>query len=165
MVLGGALLLYVVWYVLADDHSPIWVFNGIYIIIYTVRLTYLLHAAVAELSKAKEPVGRRCGIQVVRKSTNSFQIQLIWNSIGLRLWWFEIQRIWDSNGLRHNCFEISDSIGLRFNWVGCQLISIVLKIKWFESQLLWDSAALNVNWFEIQMLWNPNDLRFNGFEI
>ena len=33
-------------------------------------ITYLPQKAVAEVSKNKEPIGRRCGIQLVRKSVD-----------------------------------------------------------------------------------------------
>ena len=43
-------------------------------------VAYLPHEAVAEVSKNKEPIGRRCGIQLVAKSTdfrfNCFELQL-----------------------------------------------------------------------------------------
>ena len=43
-------------------------------------ITYLPHEAVAEVSKNKEPIGRRCGIQLVRRSVdfrfNRFEFQL-----------------------------------------------------------------------------------------
>ena len=50
-------------------------------IILLLLLTYLPHKAVAEVSKHNEPIGTKCGIQLVRKSTgfrfNDFELQLI----------------------------------------------------------------------------------------
>ena len=44
-------------------------------------ITYLPHKAVAEVSKHREPKGRKCGIQLVRMSMdfkfNCFEFQLI----------------------------------------------------------------------------------------
>ena len=44
-------------------------------------LTYLPHKAVADVSNHNEPIGRKCGIQLVRKSVrfrfNCFQLQVI----------------------------------------------------------------------------------------
>ena len=53
------------------------------------ELTYLPHEAVAEVSKDKEPIGRRCGIQLVR--FNCFACHLVWDSMDLRFKRFEIQ--------------------------------------------------------------------------
>ena len=114
--------------------------------------TYLPHEAVAAVSKDKTPIGEKC------------EIQLVWISVDLGFNWFEVQLMCDSTDLRFHGFEITDSIGLRFKWFGCQLISTVLKINWFEIQLLWDSTALKVNWFETPVLSGSSDLRFNCCE-
>ena len=45
------------------------------------RITYLPHEAVAEVSNRNEPIGRKCGVQLVRKSIdirlNCFELQVV----------------------------------------------------------------------------------------
>ena len=125
-------------------------------------ITYLPHEAVAEVSKDKEPRGRRSGIDLVRKS-NWFQVQLFCISFGLKFNGFEIQLYW---------FEIQLLWAFKFHWlsidVSCfesQVIwdSIVLWFDCFESQLIWDSSALRSKWFPAQRLWGSSDVRFEWF--
>ena len=48
-------------------------------------ITSLAHQAVAEVSNHNEPIGRKCGIQLVRRAIrfrfNSSELQLIWISV------------------------------------------------------------------------------------
>ena len=140
--------------------------------------TYQPHEAAAEVSKDKEPIGRRCGSQLVR---NSFDFRTNWGT-------------WDSSGLKFNCFEfhrfevqvffvvssfelplIWDSTALVVNWLGRQRIwlSIGSSFKWFGCQSIWDSSVqgiwdsssdLRFKWCEIQMVSNWT-VRFSCFEI
>ena len=52
---------------------------------YINRLKYLPHKAAAEISSHNEPIGRMCGIQLVRKSVDfrfdCCEIEVIWLSI------------------------------------------------------------------------------------
>ena len=122
-------------------------------------------------------MGRRCGIQLVRKSIefrfNCFACHLVWDSMDLRFKPFEIQLLWNSIGLRFKCFScqfIWDSTAfenqwiLRFKWFAIQLLwdsnillSIDLRIERFGCQLIRDSSGLVVDhWFGIQMVWDPS---------
>ena len=134
-------------------------------------VTYLPHE-VAEVSKDQEAIGRRCGIELVRKSIDfrfkCFAFHLVWDSMVLRFKWFEVQLPWDSIGLRFKCFccqFIWGSSALKFEsqWVWD---SIALRFKWFCCHLIWNSSGLVVSWFETQVIWwSIIDFGFKGFEI
>ena len=127
-------------------------------------ITYLPHKAVAEVSKDKEPIGRKCA------EFNWFEIQLMSDSNELRVKWFGCHLIWDSNDF--GCQLIWDSIDLVVIWFEIQIwlsidvcfkwfwLSVNLNFKWFGCQLIWDSSDSVVNWSEIQMIWLSTDLRF-----
>ena len=127
-------------------------------------ITYLPHKAVAEVSKDKEPIGRKCA------EFNWFEIQLMSDSNELRVKWFGCHLIWDSNDF--GCQLIWDSIDLVVNWFEIQIwlsidvcfkwfwLSVDLNFKWFGCQLIWDSSDSVVNWSEIQVIWLSTDLRF-----
>ena len=59
------------------------------------------------------------------------------------------------------------SIGLRFKWVGCQLIwdSSVLVVNWFEVQMIWMSSGVRFKWFGCQVVWDSIDLVVKWFGI
>ena len=128
------------------------------------NITYLPHKAVAEVSKDKEPIGRKCA------EFNWFEIQLMSDSNELRVKWFGCHLIWDSNDF--GCQLIWDSIDLVVNWFEIQIwlsidvcfkwfwLSVDLNFKWFGCQLIWDSSDSVVNWSEIQVIWLSTDLRF-----
>ena len=74
-------------------------------------LTYLPHEAVVEVSKIKEPIGRKCGIRLVRKSITV----LISDSTVLIFSWLDIQMICDSTVLKFHIHLVWDSSDLVAN--------------------------------------------------
>ena len=135
-----------------------------------IKITYLPHKAVAEVSKDKEPIRKECA------EFNWFESQLMSDSNELRVKWFGCHLIWDSNDF--GCQLIWDSIDLVVSWFEIQMIwlstdvcfkwfrlSVDLNFKWCACQLIWDSSDLVVNWSEIQVIWMSNDLRFKWYLV
>ena len=133
---------------------------------YHYKITYGPRKAVAEVSNHNEPIGKGCAalmrksidvrlkrvaVQAAWLSTD-FDCHLIWDSL-VRL---SIASS-DSSELVVKCCEIEANcchlvLNLVVNWRVTQVILAVngLRFKWLGSQLIWDSRELIVNRFEIQ---------------
>ena len=118
-------------------------------------IIYLPGAAAAEVPKDKEPLGRRCGIESVRKP-----IDFRFDSVAFP----SVQSVWGSTALRFH-----RPIGLRFKHFGCQLVrgsSGLIVDRWFGVQTAWvQVSGLRFNGREIQAVSRSNDFRFHCFGI
>ena len=123
----------------------------------SLTVTYLPHKAVAEVSKHKEPMGRRC------VEFNWFKSQLMSYSSEMRVKWFGCHLIWDSSDLVVIWFEIQMILVVKWFEVQVIWMSNDLRFKWFGWQVIWDSSDPDVKCFEIQMTWLSSDLRFKWF--
>ena len=95
--------------------------------------------------------------------SNELRFKWFWLSVGLKFNWFGCQLIWDSNNLVVNRYVLQMISVVCWFELQMMWLSIDLKFKWFGCQLIWDSSDLVVNRFEIQMSWLSIDLRFKWF--
>ena len=124
---------------------------------------YIPQEAVAEVSKDKEPKGRKCGIELVRQSIdfrfNCFAFHLVWTQLLCQISFNFL--LWIH--LRFNCFETWKSMDLRCKWFATQLLwgSNDFVVNWFEIQAVWLSFVSRLRWFDCQsLIWDSNGLRF-----